>query len=426
MEQIWVLKKELKKKFPDLPTLLDRDKASSLEKIINHSYLVEKFSNSTNKKEFSLTLEKIDQELNKRPIDAGIIEESMRLAYSQIIRSVIVPSALDELDEIINSDLKQALPSIISKPFENLGCSGWKYDAFFKQCRKYLKIESSSETLFYYILDKIKKNDANSIKDFVNSRLFPFFFSYLYGDSKKCKKIYYLKKFLSFSHPRQPINFNIEMIQKRPEKRILKSCSAEFKSAVLTLGNSEEFDIDFSRIFNLDQLYSCLLLVKNNLLIVLNFLSKVEILVKLQPKVEYLIHKGDLFKFGQFYIKVLNIQYSVENDLRSFMLLEMREKDNVLKTIKVESEVFCFGVSTGGAQVDEVVASNKSVSKKHFCVCFHDGKWFIKDLESRNGTYYIPQSVKNLHFSSPFELHPGRFTLIELANTNFIIRLVYQ
>lgn len=429
MEQIWAIKKDLKKQLTKLKSLFESNITLHLEIIVDHCYLVEKFAISRQKKKFSLILQKIHQESTQSPINEEEIEVSLRKAYSLIVQSIVSQKEFPECMDFINTsqDFWKTLPYILNQLlFNNFLSQTWNYETFFKYCKNSLNIESNSKPLFFYILDKIKKFEVNPANNFFNSKYIPLFFSYLYGNSKRCKKFYYLNKFLCISRPSQSLSLNIEVYNKSAKEMMNKSYFAEFKSAVLTLGNSDEFDININEFFNTNKQFSCLLFAKNNMLAVLNFSSKNEIFVKLLPNVAYLIHKGDTFKFGNFYIKVLSIKYFIERQLKSFIQLELRENKNVMKTFTVEKEKFVFGISTGDYVADEIMPLKNGVSKTHFFLSFHDGRWFIQDSNSKNGTYYLAHSVKNLHFSSPFELVAGRVTLIQLAISNFIIKLSIQ
>lgn len=74
----------------------------------------------------------------------------------------------------------------------------------------------------------------------------------------------------------------------------------------------------------------------------------------------------------------------------------------------------------GREQICDVILDEKTVSAEHARLSFHHGNWWVKDLESRNGTYLNDELlVTQTVLTSGDEIQLGQTTLqVDIAGHN--------
>lgn len=435
MECIWEMKQSLKKLVKDERSNMQPVVRRLIEKIFGYYYLFEKFGRRQQKLQFYRILREIKQELN---VNLGIGSNFTILiaeAYDLIIFSVFQDDYLDQIKNFVRGKdvLNEVLANLISSVIdENYGLISWKYDFFWDCCRNILKVDSSFRPLFYYIFSKVQNYQELSNCSIISGKHFPKFFSYFYGISKNSKKFYLLPRFSSVSQPNPQLFLKIKVDNLKNPFVIERTYTCIKNSPFYTLGNSDEFDINLNEALGHEISFSCLLLLKQDSLFVLNFLSKSRIRVKLMPNIKYLMHPDDEYQLGKLGLKVSKIEYFNDKDneqLKSKANFKITKNEDVIKDNVVaesESRRFVFGTSTGNVHVNEILSSNEGVSKEHLEVTFDRGEWFLTDLKSKNGTYYIPLSVKDAKLTTPFSTIPEYSSPVQLCLQEFIIKIYFE
>ena len=68
--------------------------------------------------------------------------------------------------------------------------------------------------------------------------------------------------------------------------------------------------------------------------------------------------------------------------------------------------------------MDYVVSHNPAISKKHAEVLVRDGKYYVRDVGSKNGTY-----VNGRMLSKNKEIEISNGDLLKLANEDFLVQI---
>ena len=84
--------------------------------------------------------------------------------------------------------------------------------------------------------------------------------------------------------------------------------------------------------------------------------------------------------------------------------------------VKITGNVFRIGRKDDG--MDYVVSHNPAISKKHAEVLVRDGKYYVRDVGSKNGTYV---NGRILPKNKEVEISNG--DLIKLANEDFLVQI---
>ncbi|HAA43331.1 MAG TPA: hypothetical protein DCE02_04930, partial [Ruminiclostridium sp.] len=90
-------------------------------------------------------------------------------------------------------------------------------------------------------------------------------------------------------------------------------------------------------------------------------------------------------------------------------------RDGVIEEIKITKPEFLIGRLKG--QVD-YVTENKAIGKVHAEIITRDGKYFLKDLNSKNGTYL---NNERLNSNTEYEIKDN--DVIVFANSEYIFKI---
>lgn len=71
------------------------------------------------------------------------------------------------------------------------------------------------------------------------------------------------------------------------------------------------------------------------------------------------------------------------------LTIELKFNNAVLKTIETDKEV----ITVGRNVKNDIQIDNLSVSKQHARIVKHQGKYFIEDMKSTNGTYLNEKKI---------------------------------
>lgn len=84
--------------------------------------------------------------------------------------------------------------------------------------------------------------------------------------------------------------------------------------------------------------------------------------------------------------------------------------------VRITGSVFRIGRKDDG--MDYVVSHNPAISKKHAEVLVRDGKYYVRDVGSKNGTY-----VNGRMLSKNKEIEISNGDLLKLANEDFLVQI---
>lgn len=84
--------------------------------------------------------------------------------------------------------------------------------------------------------------------------------------------------------------------------------------------------------------------------------------------------------------------------------------------VRITESVFRIGRKDDG--MDYVVSHNPAISKKHAEVLVRDGKYYVRDVGSKNGTY-----VNGRMLSKNKEIEISNGDLLKLANEDFLVQI---
>jgi pSer/pThr/pTyr-binding forkhead associated (FHA) protein len=92
------------------------------------------------------------------------------------------------------------------------------------------------------------------------------------------------------------------------------------------------------------------------------------------------------------------------------LTIELKFNNAVLKTIETDKEVITIGRNVKcDIQID-----NLSVSKQHARIVKHQGKYFIEDMKSTNGTYLNEKKIAKDKLTNNDVITIGKHTLLAI------------
>lgn len=92
------------------------------------------------------------------------------------------------------------------------------------------------------------------------------------------------------------------------------------------------------------------------------------------------------------------------------LTIELKFNNAVLKTLETDK-----GVITIGRNVkNDIQIDNLSVSKQHARIVKHQGKYFIEDMKSTNGTYLNEKKIAKENLTNNDVITIGKHTLLAI------------
>ncbi|UCH21957.1 MAG: FHA domain-containing protein [Deltaproteobacteria bacterium] len=92
------------------------------------------------------------------------------------------------------------------------------------------------------------------------------------------------------------------------------------------------------------------------------------------------------------------------------LTIELKFNNAVLKTIETEKEVITIGRNVK----NDIQIDNLSVSKQHAKIVKNQGKYFLEDLNSTNGTYLNEKKVSKEKLTNNDTITIGKHTLVAI------------
>jgi pSer/pThr/pTyr-binding forkhead associated (FHA) protein len=92
------------------------------------------------------------------------------------------------------------------------------------------------------------------------------------------------------------------------------------------------------------------------------------------------------------------------------LTIELKFNDAVLKTIETDKEVITIGRNVK----NDIQIDNLSVSKQHARIVKHQGKFFIEDMKSTNGTYLNEKKIAKEKLANNDVITIGKHTLLAI------------
>jgi pSer/pThr/pTyr-binding forkhead associated (FHA) protein len=92
------------------------------------------------------------------------------------------------------------------------------------------------------------------------------------------------------------------------------------------------------------------------------------------------------------------------------LTIEMKFNDAVLKTIETDKEVITIGRNVK----NDIQIDNLSVSKQHARIVKRQGKYFIEDMKSTNGTYLNEKKIAKEKLANNDVITIGKHTLLAI------------
>ena len=89
------------------------------------------------------------------------------------------------------------------------------------------------------------------------------------------------------------------------------------------------------------------------------------------------------------------------------LTIELKFNDAVLKTIETDKEVITIGRNVK----NDIQIDNLSVSKQHARIVKRQGKYFIEDMKSTNGTYLNEKKITKQKLTNNDVITIGKHTL---------------
>lgn len=159
-------------------------------------------------------------------------------------------------------------------------------------------------------------------------------------------------------------------------------------------------------------------------------------MVKLSSWKKYEVSEKMVFKVAQnSYIVVRKTGFFVEDDenrLGAYLDFDFldgnffnrgRFEPFKLNTLANGQEKQKFTVGTGNAADFNLVSVNGEISPRHLEFLFTDNKWFIQDLNSKNGTFKLFKNIdqlKSKDFSNRLKLFPNDENYITLKISKYV------
>ncbi len=92
------------------------------------------------------------------------------------------------------------------------------------------------------------------------------------------------------------------------------------------------------------------------------------------------------------------------------LIIELKFNNAVLKTIETDKEVITIGRDVK----NDIQIDNLSVSKQHARIVKHQGKYFIEDMKSTNGTYLNEKKIAKEKLTNNDVITIGKHTLLAI------------
>lgn len=92
------------------------------------------------------------------------------------------------------------------------------------------------------------------------------------------------------------------------------------------------------------------------------------------------------------------------------LTIELKFNDAVLKTIETDKEVITIGRNVK----NDIQIDNLSVSKQHARIVKRQGKYFIEDMKSTNGTYLNEKKITKEKLANNDVITIGKHTLLAI------------
>ena len=96
------------------------------------------------------------------------------------------------------------------------------------------------------------------------------------------------------------------------------------------------------------------------------------------------------------------------------LTIELKFNDAVLKTIETDKEVITIGRNVK----NDIQIDNLSVSKQHARIVKRQGKYFIEDMKSTNGTYLNEKKIAKEKLANNDVITIGKHTLLAILEKN--------
>ena len=90
------------------------------------------------------------------------------------------------------------------------------------------------------------------------------------------------------------------------------------------------------------------------------------------------------------------------------LTIELKFNNAVLKTIETDKEV----ITIGRHVKNDIQIDNLSVSKQHARIVKHQGRYFIEDIKSTNGTYLNEKKITKEKLTNNDVITIGKHTLL--------------
>ena len=92
------------------------------------------------------------------------------------------------------------------------------------------------------------------------------------------------------------------------------------------------------------------------------------------------------------------------------LTIELKFNNAVLKTIETDKEVITIGRNVK----NDIQIDNLSVSKQHARIVKHQGKYYVEDMKSTNGTYLNEKKITKQKLTDNDVITVGKHTLLAI------------
>ena len=96
------------------------------------------------------------------------------------------------------------------------------------------------------------------------------------------------------------------------------------------------------------------------------------------------------------------------------LTIELKFDNALLKTVETDKEVITIGRNVK----NDIQIDNLSVSKQHARIVKHQGKYFIEDMKSTNGTYLNEKKITKEKLANNDVITIGKHTLLAILEKN--------
>ena len=92
------------------------------------------------------------------------------------------------------------------------------------------------------------------------------------------------------------------------------------------------------------------------------------------------------------------------------LTIELKFNNAVLKTIETDKELITIGRNVK----NDIQIDNLSVSKQHARIVKHQGKYYVEDMKSTNGTYLNEKKITKQKLTDNDVITIGKHTLLAI------------